>query len=57
VLQLSHLAQHDSLTDLNRILVRDRLQQAVSSRGATPRAAVLFVDRSIGNATIPATTS
>jgi diguanylate cyclase (GGDEF)-like protein/PAS domain S-box-containing protein len=45
-LQLSHLAQHDSLTDLpNRMLVRDRLQQAVSlARRHACRAAVLFVD-------------
>ena len=30
--QLAHLAQHDFLTDLpNRMLLRDRLQQAISS--------------------------
>jgi diguanylate cyclase (GGDEF)-like protein/PAS domain S-box-containing protein len=45
-LQLSHLAQHDFLTDLpNRMLVRDRLQQAISiARRHGCRAALLFVD-------------
>jgi diguanylate cyclase (GGDEF)-like protein/PAS domain S-box-containing protein len=45
-LQLSHLAQHDFLTDLpNRLLIKDRLQQAVSvARRHTRRIAVLFVD-------------
>jgi diguanylate cyclase (GGDEF)-like protein len=44
--QLSHLAQHDFLTDLpNRLLLRDRLEQAISS--AQRRAGhigVLFLD-------------
>lgn len=45
-LQLSHLAQHDCLTDLpNRMLVRDRLQRAIAiARRHGCRAAVLFVD-------------
>jgi diguanylate cyclase (GGDEF)-like protein len=45
-LRLSHLAQHDSLTDLpNRLLIRDRMQQAVSlARRHGCRAALLFVD-------------
>ena len=45
-LRLSHLAQHDSLTDLpNRLLIRDRLQQAVAlARRHGCRAALLFVD-------------
>jgi diguanylate cyclase (GGDEF)-like protein/PAS domain S-box-containing protein len=44
--QLAHLAQHDALTDLpNRLLVRDRLQQAISlARRHASRAAALFVD-------------
>jgi diguanylate cyclase (GGDEF)-like protein/PAS domain S-box-containing protein len=45
-LQLSHLAQHDSLTDLpNRMLLNDRLQQAISmARRHDSRIAVLFMD-------------
>jgi diguanylate cyclase (GGDEF)-like protein/PAS domain S-box-containing protein len=45
-LRLSRLAQYDSLTDLpNRLLVRDRLQQAISlARRQARRAAVLFID-------------
>ena len=45
-LQLSHLAQHDFLTDLpNRMLVRDRLQQAIAlARRHTRQIAVLFMD-------------
>jgi diguanylate cyclase (GGDEF)-like protein/PAS domain S-box-containing protein len=44
--QLSHLAQHDFLTDLpNRLLLRDRLQQAISSaRRRGGQVAVLFLD-------------
>ena len=46
VLEMSHLAQHDALTDLpNRVLFRDRLTQAISwaqrNRGLL---AVLFLD-------------
>jgi diguanylate cyclase (GGDEF)-like protein/PAS domain S-box-containing protein len=45
-LQLSHLAQHDSLTDLpNRMLLNDRLQQAITmARRHDYRIAVLFMD-------------
>jgi len=45
-LQLSHLAQHDFLTDLpNRMLLRDRLQQAISlARRHSRQIAVLFLD-------------
>ena len=45
-LQLSHLAQHDSLTDLpNRMLLNDRLQQAITmARRHGYRIAVLFLD-------------
>ena len=45
-LQLSHLAQHDSLTDLpNRMLLNDRLQQAIAmARRHNYRIAVLFMD-------------
>jgi diguanylate cyclase (GGDEF)-like protein/PAS domain S-box-containing protein len=45
-LRMSHLAQHDSLTDLpNRVLLSDRLSQAVAmaQRNAT-RLALLFLD-------------
>jgi diguanylate cyclase (GGDEF)-like protein len=44
--QLAHLAQHDFLTDLpNRLLLRDRLQQALSSaRRRGGQVAVLFLD-------------
>src|ERR1039458_5869981 len=36
VLQMSHLAQHDVLTDLpNRLLLNDRLTQAISDRKST----------------------
>ena len=47
VLEMSHLAQHDILTDLpNRLLVKDRLTQAISPRPARNRQqlAVLFLD-------------
>jgi diguanylate cyclase (GGDEF)-like protein/PAS domain S-box-containing protein len=45
-LQLSHLAQHDFLTDLpNRMLLNDRLQQAITmARRHNYRIAVLFMD-------------
>ena len=45
-LQLSHLAQHDSLTDLpNRMLLNDRLQQAIAmAKRHGYRIAVLFMD-------------
>jgi diguanylate cyclase (GGDEF)-like protein/PAS domain S-box-containing protein len=45
-MQLSHLAQHDFLTDLpNRMLLNDRLQQAISSaRRHGNQIAVLFLD-------------
>jgi diguanylate cyclase (GGDEF)-like protein/PAS domain S-box-containing protein len=45
-LQLAHLAQHDSLTDLpNRLLLNDRLQQAITmARRHKYRIAVLFLD-------------
>jgi|ERR1700733_589990 diguanylate cyclase (GGDEF)-like protein/PAS domain S-box-containing protein len=45
-LQLSHLAQHDSLTDLpNRMLLNDRLQQAITmAKRHGYRIAVLFMD-------------
>jgi diguanylate cyclase (GGDEF)-like protein/PAS domain S-box-containing protein len=45
-LQLSHLAAHDSLTDLpNRMLLNDRLSQAIASaRRQRHRLAVLFLD-------------
>jgi diguanylate cyclase (GGDEF)-like protein/PAS domain S-box-containing protein len=44
--RLAHLAQHDFLTDLpNRLLLRDRLQQAISSaRRRGGQVAVLFLD-------------
>jgi diguanylate cyclase (GGDEF)-like protein/PAS domain S-box-containing protein len=45
-MQLSHLAQHDFLTDLpNRMLLNDRLQQAIMlARRHGYRIAVLFMD-------------
>ena len=45
-LKLSHLAQHDPLTDLpNRTLLKDRLNQAVAlARRHGNRVAVLFID-------------
>jgi diguanylate cyclase (GGDEF)-like protein/PAS domain S-box-containing protein len=45
-IQMSHLAQHDCLTDLpNRILLMDRLTQAISlARRNSNRLAVLFLD-------------
>jgi diguanylate cyclase (GGDEF)-like protein/PAS domain S-box-containing protein len=45
-LQLSHLAQHDFLTDLpNRMLLQDRLEQAITmARRHNYRIAVLFMD-------------
>ena len=47
VLQMSHLAAHDSLTDLpNRMLLNDRLTQAIASaRRHGHRLAVLFLVR------------
>jgi diguanylate cyclase (GGDEF)-like protein/PAS domain S-box-containing protein len=45
-MQLSHLAQHDFLTDLpNRMLLNDRLEQAIASaRRRGNQIAVLFLD-------------
>ncbi|WP_221090974.1 sensor domain-containing protein [Deinococcus aquaedulcis] len=44
--RMSHLAQHDALTDLpNRVLLRDRVSQAISrARRQGTRFAVLFLD-------------
>ncbi len=46
VLEMSHLAQHDSLTDLpNRVMLRDRLTQAISlARRNHYQLGVLFFD-------------
>ena len=46
VLEMSHLAQHDILTDLpNRLLLKDRLTQAISlARRNHHQLAVLFLD-------------
>lgn len=46
VLQMSHLAQHDVLTDLpNRMLLTDRITQAISSAHRNGRTlAILFLD-------------
>jgi len=46
VLEMSHLAQHDILTDLpNRLLLKDRLTQAISlARRNRNQLAVLFLD-------------
>jgi diguanylate cyclase (GGDEF)-like protein/PAS domain S-box-containing protein len=46
VLEMSHLAQHDVLTDLpNRLLLKDRLTQAISlARRNHNQLAVLFLD-------------
>ncbi len=46
VLKMSHLAQHDYLTDLpNRLLLNDRLTQAISmARRRRQQLAVLFLD-------------
>jgi diguanylate cyclase (GGDEF)-like protein/PAS domain S-box-containing protein len=46
VLEMSHLAQHDTLTDLpNRLVLRDRLTQAISlARRNHNQLAVLFLD-------------
>jgi len=46
VIKMSHLAQHDSLTDLpNRVLLNDRLTQAVFlARRHSKQLAVLFLD-------------
>ena len=46
VIKMSHLAQHDSLTDLpNRVLFSDRLTQAISlARRRDKKLAVLFLD-------------
>jgi diguanylate cyclase (GGDEF)-like protein len=45
-LQMSHLAQHDILTDLpNRVLLKDRLNQAIATaRRNDTQIAVLFLD-------------
>ncbi len=46
VLEMSHLAQHDALTDLpNRMMLNDRLTQAISlARRNHHLLAVLFLD-------------
>ena len=46
VLEMSHLAQHDALTDLpNRLMLKDRLTQAISlARRNHHQLAVLFLD-------------
>jgi diguanylate cyclase (GGDEF)-like protein/PAS domain S-box-containing protein len=46
VLEMSHLAQHDALTDLpNRLMLNDRLAQAISlARRNRYKLAVLFLD-------------
>jgi diguanylate cyclase (GGDEF)-like protein/PAS domain S-box-containing protein len=46
VLEMSHLAQHDALTDLpNRLMLNDRLTQAISlARRNQNQLAVLFLD-------------
>jgi diguanylate cyclase (GGDEF)-like protein/PAS domain S-box-containing protein len=46
VLEISHLAEHDALTDLpNRLLLNDRLTQAISmARRTQKQVAVLFLD-------------
>ena len=46
VLEMSHMAQHDALTDLpNRLLLSDRLSQAISlARRNQHQVAVLFLD-------------
>ena len=44
-LKMSHQAQHDYLTDLpNRILMHDRLSQALATAGPDTSGAVLFID-------------
>ena len=45
-LEMSHLAQHDSLTDLpNRLLLKDRISQAIAAaRRNNTKIAVLFLD-------------
>ena len=44
-LKMSHLAQHDHLTDLpNRVLLHDRLSLALASLRDNERGAVLFID-------------
>jgi len=44
-IKMSHLAQHDYLTDLpNRILLRDRLEQALVGAAHGRRGALLFID-------------
>src|SRR5579872_4213918 len=46
LVEMSHLAQHDVLTDLpNRLLLNDRLTQAISrARRNSTQVAVLFLD-------------
>jgi diguanylate cyclase (GGDEF)-like protein/PAS domain S-box-containing protein len=46
VLKMSHLAQHDFLTDLpNRVLLNDRLEQAIAlGRRRSKQLAILFLD-------------
>ena len=44
-LRMSYLAQHDSLTDLpNRVLLNDRLSEAISCQRYRRKLAVLFLD-------------
>ena len=44
-LKMSHLAQHDHLTDLpNRVLLHDRLSLALASLRGSDRGALLFID-------------
>ena len=44
-MKMSHLAQHDYLTDLpNRVLLRDRLSQALAAAERGSKGALLFVD-------------
>ena len=44
-LRMSHLAQHDYLTDLpNRVLLQDRLSQALAEAGQGRKGALIFLD-------------
>jgi diguanylate cyclase (GGDEF)-like protein len=43
--QIAHMARHDALTDLpNRVLLRERLAQALEGRAEGERLAVLYLD-------------